>query len=94
MLLNVVSTTAALIYVHILVFFITENDYLAPSAQLLHFGVKNTALVNTCISNVVYVVVVVIIIIIRHELDLNGPVSASSNRHLKRLLSRLRPFGL
>ena len=51
------------------------------------FWCQTIALVNTCISNVVYVVVVIIIItiIIRHELDLNEPVSASSNRLLKRL---------
>jgi hypothetical protein len=34
------------------------------------------------------------IIIIRHQLDLDRPVSASSNSLFKVLPSRLRPFGL
>jgi Na+/melibiose symporter-like transporter len=42
----------------------------------------------------VVIIIIIIIVIIRHELDLNGPVSALSDGLLKRLLGRLRPFGL
>jgi hypothetical protein len=43
---------------------------------------------------IIVIITITIIIIIRHELDLDGPVSASSNSFLKCLLSRLCPFGL
>jgi hypothetical protein len=43
---------------------------------------------------IIIIIIITTIIIIRHELDLNGPVSASSDRLLKRLLGRLRSFGL
>jgi len=73
---------------------------LNPVYTAVTFWWRIAALLNTCISNVVYVVVavvvviviIIIIIIILHELDLNGPVSASSDRLLKRLLGHLCPF--
>jgi len=39
-------------------------------------------------------IIIIIIIIIRHQSDLNRPVSTSSNGLFKRLPSSLRPFGL
>jgi hypothetical protein len=48
---------------------------------------------NIIIITVVVLIIIIIIIIIRHELDLDRPVSASSNSLFKGLPSPLRPFG-
>jgi len=40
------------------------------------------------------IIIIIVIIIIRHQLDLDRPVSASSNNLYKDLPRRLRPFGL
>ena len=43
---------------------------------------------------ILIIIIIIIIIIVRHELDLDGPVSASSNSLFKGLPSRLRRFSL